>query len=141
MPSCMVTLRRRSIWSNFLGILFGGRIWYASSKRRYIVLGKIHEPCWISSAVSSLKWGFKSAISTFDHSVFMHMSPGTVILAVYIDDILLTESDADGIEKPKEYLKTSFVTKYMSKPRYFFRIEIAHSKHVLSQRKYALYVL
>jgi len=34
-----------------------------------------------------------------------------VILVVYVDDILLTESDGDGIEKAKEHLKTQFVIK------------------------------
>lgn len=35
-----------------------------------------------------------------------------MVLAVYIDDILLTKSDENSIEKTKEYLKKSFNQKY-----------------------------
>ncbi|KAL0368234.1 UNVERIFIED_CONTAM: Retrovirus-related Pol polyprotein from transposon RE2 [Sesamum calycinum] len=61
------------------------------------------------------------------------------ILAVYVDDILITGSDIDGIEEAKTYLQKHFVTKDLGRPRYFLGIEIAHSKHgvSLSQRKYA----
>jgi len=62
------------------------------------------------------------------------------VILVYIDDILLTRSDSDGIEKAKKYLKTQFVTKDMGKPSYFLGIGIAHSKHgaFFSQKMYAL---
>ena len=56
--------------------------------------------------------GFHKCYS--NHSVFIHRSSYYImILIVYVDDILLTESDIDGIEKAKEYLKTQFVTKDM----------------------------
>ncbi|KAL0415349.1 UNVERIFIED_CONTAM: Retrovirus-related Pol polyprotein from transposon RE1 [Sesamum latifolium] len=60
-------------------------------------------------------------------------------IIVYVDDILITGSDAVGIEKAKTYLQKHFVTKDLGRPRYFLGIEIAHSKHgvSLSQRKYA----
>ncbi|KAK4406558.1 Retrovirus-related Pol polyprotein from transposon RE2 [Sesamum angolense] len=62
-----------------------------------------------------------------------------VVLAVYVDDILITGSDIDGIEEAKTGLQKHFVTKDLGRPRYFLGIEIAHSKHgvSLSQRKYA----
>ncbi|KAL0301601.1 UNVERIFIED_CONTAM: Retrovirus-related Pol polyprotein from transposon RE1 [Sesamum radiatum] len=75
-----------------------------------------------------------------DYSVFVQTTKtGMVILAVYVDDILITGSDIDGIEEAKTYLKKHFVTKDLGRPRYFLGIEIAHSKHgvSLSQRKYA----
>ena len=60
-------------------------------------------------------------------------------MVVYVDDILLVRSDSDGIMETKIYLKHHFVTKYMRRPKYFLRIEVAHLKHsVLSQQKYAL---
>jgi len=61
---------------------------------------------------------------------------------MYVDDILLTESDS-AVLVEKEYLRYHFVTKDMSKPKYFMGIEVAHQKHVilLSQRKYALDLL
>ncbi|KAL0423991.1 UNVERIFIED_CONTAM: Retrovirus-related Pol polyprotein from transposon RE2 [Sesamum radiatum] len=57
-----------------------------------------------------------------------------VVLAVYVDDILITGSDIDGIEEAKTYLQKHFVTKDLGRPRYFLGIEIGVS---LSQRKYA----
>ncbi|KAK4402930.1 Retrovirus-related Pol polyprotein from transposon RE2 [Sesamum angolense] len=75
-----------------------------------------------------------------DHSVFVQTTTsGMVVLAVYVDDILITGSDLVGIEEAKTYLQKHFVTKDLGRPRYFFGIEIAHSKHgiSLSQRKYA----
>ena len=39
------------------------------------------------------------------HSVFIWCDPsGTIVLAVYVDDIMLTRSDIGGIENNKEYL-------------------------------------
>ncbi|KAK4386010.1 Retrovirus-related Pol polyprotein from transposon RE2 [Sesamum angolense] len=75
-----------------------------------------------------------------DHSVFVQTTTsGMVVLAVYVDDILITGSDLVGIEEAKTYLQKHFVTKDLGRPRYFLGIEIAHSKHgiSLSQRKYA----
>jgi len=52
-----------------------------------------------------------------------------VILVVYVDDILPTQSDVDSIGKAKKYLKTQFVIKDLGRPRYFLTIETAHNKH------------
>ena len=49
-----------------------------------------------------------------------------MILALYVDDILLTGSDLAGIVEIKMYLKRHFVTKDMGCPKYFLGIEIAH---------------
>jgi len=51
-----------------------------------------------------------------------------VILAVYVDDILLTESDSTDLAETKEYLKRHFVTKNMGRPRYFLGIEVTYKK-------------
>jgi len=75
-----------------LSMLLRGRILCASSRRPYMVLRRVREPGLISLAISSLKWGFQK---------FHWTSSDTMILTVYVDDILLTESDGDGIEKTK----------------------------------------
>ncbi|KAL0313654.1 UNVERIFIED_CONTAM: Retrovirus-related Pol polyprotein from transposon RE1 [Sesamum calycinum] len=75
-----------------------------------------------------------------NHSVFVQTTKtGIVVLAVYVDDILIAGSDSEGIEEAKTYLQKHFFTKDLGRPRYFLGIEIAHSKHgvSLSQRKYA----
>ena len=62
-----------------------------------------------------------------DHSMFVRrIKYGSVILAVYVDDILLTGSDSVVLAEAKEYLKRHFLTKDMRKLRYFLWIEVAY---------------
>ena len=73
-----------------------------------------------------------------DHSIFIKKINGSnVILAVYVNDMLLIGSDAFNITKTKEYLRSYFATKDMGKPRYFLGIEFAYAngRMTLSQRK------
>ncbi|RVX02692.1 Retrovirus-related Pol polyprotein from transposon RE2 [Vitis vinifera] len=60
-----------------------------------------------------------------------------IYLVVYVDDIVITGSDQDGIQKLKQHLFTHFQTKDLGKLKYFLGIEIAQSSSgvVLSQRK------
>ena len=60
-----------------------------------------------------------------------------------MDEIIITGSDQDGIQKLKQYLFTQFQTKDLGKLKYFMKIEIAQSSSrvVLFQRKYALDIL
>ena len=55
-----------------------------------------------------------------------------VVLAVYVDDILLTGSDSAGLLEAKKYLNRYFVTKNMRHPKYFLAIEVAHQKYSTS---------
>ena len=83
--------------------------------------------------------------SITDHSVFYHhnSSGQCIYLVVYVDDIVITGSDQDGIQKLKQHLFTHFQTKNLGKLKYFMGIEIAQSSSsvVISQRKYALDIL
>ena len=62
---------------------------------------------------------------------------------MYVDDIVITGSDQEGISKLKEYLFSRFQTKDLGKLKYFLGIEVAqsHSGIVISQRKYVLDIL
>jgi hypothetical protein len=66
-----------------------------------------------------------------------------VILVVYVDDIVITESDKEGIQILINHLSSSFLIKYLGKLRYFLGIKVARSKAGinLSQRKYTLDIL
>ena len=80
--------------------------------------------------------GFQRCV--VDHSVFYRrIDSGCVILAIYVDDILLTGSNSTAIVETKKYLRTHFVTKDMDKPKYGLDIEFAYSRNrmALSQRK------
>src|SRR4051812_997304 len=68
---------------------------------------------------------------------------GIVIMAVYIDDIILTGSDDQGILEAQTFLQSHFVCRDMGRPRYFLSIKFAYRSQeiFLSQRKYVLDLL
>ena len=65
--------------------------------------------------------------STIDQSVFYHhTSTGQCIyLIVYVDDIVITGNDQNGIQKFKQHLFNHFQTKDLGKLKYFQGIEVA----------------
>ena len=78
-----------------------------------------------------LKFGLRHCHS--DHSVFSHTSDrGKILLIVYVDDIIVTGDDKQGIDDLKRYLQNSFRTKDLGKLRYFLGIEVARSKEGIS---------
>ena len=94
---------------------------------------------------SSVVQEFGMLRNTADHSFFYHhnSSGQCIYLVVYVDDIVVTGSDQDGIQKLKQHLFTHFQTKDLGKLKYFLGIEIVQSSSgvVLSQQKYALHIL
>ncbi|KAK8916653.1 hypothetical protein KSP39_PZI022880 [Platanthera zijinensis] len=72
-----------------------------------------------------------------------HRATGTVLLLVYVVDILLTGDDSKGIHAVKQHLSTVFQTKDLGHFRYFLGLEVARRLDglVLSQRKYCLDLL
>ena len=62
--------------------------------------------------------------SITDHSVFYHHNSlgQCIYLVVYVDDIVITGSDQDGIQKLKQHLFTHFQTKDLGKLKYFMGI-------------------
>ena len=60
-----------------------------------------------------------------------------------MDDIVITGSDQDGIQKLKQQLFNHFQTKNLGKLKYFLGIEVAQFNCgvVISQRKYTLVIL
>ncbi|KAK8951402.1 hypothetical protein KSP39_PZI004749 [Platanthera zijinensis] len=84
------------------------------------------------------------ARSSADHSLFIRKtSLGLVVLAVYVDGILLTSDDQEGVALTKQHLRQHLVTKDMGSPKYFLGFEISRKTNslVLSQHKYALDLL
>jgi transposase InsO family protein len=80
-----------------------------------------------------------------DHSVFLKCSTSNkyIYLVVYVDDIVITGDDYEGIKALKQHLFQNFQTKDLGPLRYFLGIEVAQSNSgiAISQRKYALDIL
>ncbi|KAL5812189.1 hypothetical protein ACOSQ3_027139 [Xanthoceras sorbifolium] len=82
--------------------------------------------------------------SKSDHSVFYKQSKaGIILLVVYVDDIVITGSNATGISSLKSFLHTQFHTKDLGMLKYLLGVEVTRSKNgiFLSQRKYVLDLL
>ena len=89
-----------------------------------------------------IKFGLRRSV--YDHSVFYSSSDaGCVLLVVYVDDIVITGSDKDGIKNLKSFIGTCFQTKDLGSLKYFLGIEVSRSSKgiCLSQRKYCLDLL
>jgi hypothetical protein len=79
-----------------------------------------------------------------DHTIFYkHTKQKITILAVYVDDIIITGDDEEETMKLKESLRKEFEVKDLGRLKYFLGIEIAKSSKgiSLSQRKYTLDLL
>ena len=94
---------------------------------------------------SSVVQKFLMTRSTSYHFVFYHhtSSKECIYLIVYVDDIVITSNDQDGIRRLKQHLFNHFQTKNLGKLKYFLGIEIAQSNSgvVMSQKKYVLDIL
>ena len=66
---------------------------------------------------------FDFQMCNFEHLIFIRQrSTGYVILAIYVDNILVTESNRAGVDESRAFLKKHFVTKDIARLRYFLGI-------------------
>jgi hypothetical protein len=74
---------------------------------------------------------------------YRHKGSCAVVLAIYVDDIVITGDDVEEIKSLKETLGRAFEVKDLGPIRYFLGIKTARSSKgiVLSQRKYVLDLL
>lgn len=83
-------------------------------------------PGWDASILQSKNFGMVRCAS--DHSIiYRHISPKKkcIYLVVYVDDIVITGSDQDGIAHLKKYLFSHFQIKTLRLLWHFLGIEVA----------------
>ena len=78
--------------------------------------------------------------SHYDFALFLHCtSKDTILLLLYVDDMIITSDDLSDIQELKDFLSQQFETKDLGHLSYFLGLEITHSTDGLyiTQVKYA----
>ena len=78
--------------------------------------------------------------SRYDSALFLRRTnKGTILLLLYVDDMIITGDDLSGIQELKDFLSQQFEMKDHGHLSYFLGLEITHSTDVLyiTQAKYA----
>ena len=82
--------------------------------------------------------------SPYDSALFLRRTDkGTILLLLYVDDMIITGDDVSGIQELKDFLSQQFEMKDLGHLSYFLGLEITHSTDGLyiTQAKYALDLL
>ena len=93
-----------------------------------------------SSTISRL--GYMA--SHYDSALFLHrIDKGTILLLLYVDDMIITGDVLSGIQELKVFLSQQFEMKDLGHLSYFLGLEITHSTNefYITQAKYAFELL
>ncbi|XP_028088467.1 uncharacterized protein LOC114289030 [Camellia sinensis] len=106
---------------------------------RRALYGLKQAPCaWFSKFSTTItQFGFSS--SSYDSAFFIRKTPrGITLLLLYVDDMIITGDDLDGIHELKHFLSSHFEIKDLGSLSYFLGLEIssAPSGLYLTQVKY-----
>ena len=116
---------------------------YMEQPSGFVALGEIENVCRLRKFLYSLKQSprawfgkFNQVVETFgmqksksDHSVFYkNFSSSSILLAVYVDNIVITESDSKGILSLKSFLHSQFHTKDLGMLKFFLSVEVMRNK-------------
>lgn len=149
MPFYMGTLKRKFTWLFVTGFHYtsststmSGFQLVCKLKKSLYCLKQAPRQWFIKFSIPLTKFGFLQ--SNNDPSLFtLNLNSGFVALLVYVDDILVTESDKALTQEVKQFLSTRFKIKDLGPLKYFLGIEVARSSAgiYLNQRKYTLDIL
>ena len=106
-------------------------------QRHFMALNKLHELGLPNSSLSSLAWVTWSVIMIV---LFLRrINKDTILLLLYMDDMIITGDDLSGIQELKDFLSQQFEMKDLGHLSYFLGLEITHSTDGLyiTQAKYA----
>ncbi|RVX04557.1 Retrovirus-related Pol polyprotein from transposon TNT 1-94 [Vitis vinifera] len=94
---------------------------------------------WFSKFSSTIfRLGYTA--SPYDSALFLRRTDkGTILLLLYVDDMIITGDDLSGIQELKDFLSQQFEMKDLGHLSYFLGLEITHSTDGLyiTQAKYA----
>ena len=82
--------------------------------------------------------------SHYDSALFLHYTDkGIILLLLYVDDMIITGDDLNGIQELKDFLSQQVEMKDLGHLSYFLGLEITHSTNGLyiTQAKYAFELL
>ena len=108
------------LWRALYGLRQALRAWFAK----------------FSSTISCLDY----MVSHYDSALFLpRTDKGTILLLLYVDDMIITGDDLSGIQELKNFLNQQFEMKDLGHLSYFLGLEIIHSTDGLyiTQAKYA----
>lgn len=94
------------------------------------------EPCILASTID---WDLDFTISTVDHSLFIQIMPLiTLLILVYVDELLVTGSYLSQINKIIQTLQTDFLIFALGNLYYFFNVEVTLTSKelLLTQQKH-----
>ena len=80
------------------------------------------------------------SICLYDSALFLRrIDKGTILLLLYVDDMIVTGDDLSGIQELKDFFNQQFKMKDLGHLSYFLGLEITHSTNSLyiTQAKYA----
>jgi len=83
-------------------------------------------------------------VSPYDSALFLrHIDKSTILLLLYMNDMIITSDDSSGIQELKDFLSQEFEMKNLRHLSYFLGLEITHSIEGLyfTQAKYAFELL
>ena len=64
----------------------------------------------------------------YDSALFLRRTDkGTILLLLYVDDMIITGDDLSGIQELKDFLSHQFEMKDLEHLSYFLGLEITHS--------------
>ena len=78
--------------------------------------------------------------SHYDSTLFLRRTDkGIILLLLYMDDMIITGDDLNGIQEIKDFLSQQFEMKDLGHLSYFLSLEITHSTDgiYITQAKYA----